>query len=63
MGNLFLWEFGKQLQKVCKIAKSTKFGKVISGVYSDHWLVYNLEVPNIFKTEGACCNAVMHFST
>jgi len=24
---------------------------------------YNLEVPNFFRTEGACCHVVMHFST
>ena len=33
------------------------------GVEADHWLVGNVEVPNIFRTEGACCYAVTHFST
>jgi hypothetical protein len=42
---------------------STKFGNIKHGVYSNLCLVGNLEVPNIFRTEGACCHAVMHFST
>jgi len=42
--------------------ESTKFGNVISGVYSNQWAVCTLAVPNVSRTEGACCHAVMHCS-
>jgi hypothetical protein len=61
VGKLFFMGICKDLQKVCKITESTKFGNTISGVYSR--VVGDLEVPNISRTEGACCHAVMHCST
>jgi len=35
-----------------------KFRNTISAVYSNQWLVGNLVVQKVFKTEGACCHAV-----
>jgi hypothetical protein len=58
-----LWAFGKHLQKVYKITEGTKFGNVIFGVYSNQWAVGIMEVPNICRTKGAFCHAVMHCST
>ena len=54
----FLWAFGKHLQKVCKITESTKFENIISEVYSNQWAIGTLVLPNISRTEGACCDAV-----
>jgi hypothetical protein len=63
VGNFLLWAFGKHLQKVCKITDNTKFGNTIYGVYSNQKKVGTVEVPNISRTEGAHCHAVMHCST
>ena len=48
---------------MCEITESTKFRNIISEIYSNQWVVGTVEVPNVFRTEGACCHAVMHFST
>jgi len=48
---------------MCKITESTTFGNIISEVYSNQWVVGTVEVPNVFRTGGSCCHAVMHFST
>jgi len=40
---LFLWAFGKGLQRLYRITGNTQVGYTKTGIYSNHWLVGNLK--------------------